>query len=67
MEGWKTKKYGYISMVETSITVMIEINVCVSEMGLNMWTGRARGLTPGKLTKHSECHAIGKVYVPELG
>ena len=67
MEGWKTKKYGHISIAETSITVMIEINVCVSEMELNMWTGRSRGLAPGKLTERSECHAIGKIYVPELG
>ena len=67
MDGWKTKKYGNISMAETSITVMIKINVCVSEIRLNMWTGRSRGLAPGKLTERSECHAIGKIYVPESG
>ena len=67
MEGWKTTKYGHISMAETSITVVININVCVSELGLNMHTGRSRGLAPGKLAKHSRCHAIGRIYVPELG
>ena len=33
--------------------------MCVSELGLNMWTGRSKGLAPGKLAKHSKCHAIG--------
>ena len=51
--------YGHISMAETSITVMIKINVCVSELGLNMWTERSKGLAPGKLAECSECHAIG--------
>ena len=67
MENGKTKKYGHISMAEKSITVMIKINVCVSYLGLNMWTGRSRGLASGKLTERSESHVIGKIYVPELG
>ena len=62
MENGKTKKYGHISMAETSITVMIKISVCVSELGLNMCTGRSRGLASGKLAERSKCHAIGKIY-----
>ena len=33
--------------------------MCVSELGLNMWTERSKGLAPGKLAERSECHAIG--------
>ena len=62
MESWKTKKHGHISMAETSITVMIKINVCVSELGLNMCTGMSRGVAPGKLAECSECYAIGGNY-----
>ena len=29
--------------------------MCVSELGLNMWTGRSKGLAPGKLAE-VPCH-----------
>ena len=32
--------------------------MCVSELGLNMWTGRSKRLAPGKLAERSKCHAI---------
>ena len=33
--------------------------MCVSELGLNMWTGRSKRLASGKLAERSESHAIG--------
>ena len=46
--------------VDLNVTLMIKIK-CVSELRLNMYTMRSKGLAPGKLAEHNECHAIGAV------
>ena len=44
--------------VDLNITLMIKKKY-VSELRLNMYIVRSKGLAPGKLAKRSECHAIG--------
>ena len=44
--------------VDLNVTLMIEIK-CGSELRLNMYTMRSKGLSPGKLAECSKCHAIG--------
>ena len=58
MEGWKTKKYGHISIAETSITVMIRINVCVRN-GIKHVDWEVQGACPWQADRAQRvsCHS----------